>query len=583
MSILPYAKQLNPNLTEELQVLSYLNMKDSQLETEVTNRVFGVRNKTGGYRRAGYNILRDFFEGDQWMYQRESGSAMNITNFCRITVNNYTAFLTQENPQIDIPPKDPMDDVEVLRTKIVEQILNDIFDDNKFTNVFYDAVQNGSLLGDSIIVGPFYDPETQRVWFRNTKRPEYIRIIWKSEDYDEILGYLYHYYIAVEEAQSRYGAILKEKYGITNLQLAVEQEASPAVSNSRTVPSQEQRVMIREIWDDKCRMLCVNNWIIKYDVHNLDFVPIIYIRNIPHPTDPNGISDIEDMLDPQRVYNEQSSDMQDILKQVAFASIFGKNLDIEEIQAGVAKIYDVGDDGEVFQDPRNTNMPFLQTYLTDKKQDIDITSSIPDVFQGGKGAQNVSGRALSVLMTPINNKVRGKENRWRVGIQDLVKNILILMEHFQPETRALIQHYYKCDVFFPGTLIRDVTEELNKFLQKTQSQYTTMKNIGIADPKGEQGLMKKELSDPVLAVEISRAPQLQQVIAQILVARAQASAKAAAGQTQTSGAGPTLSNDQNQGGETPMSARGTPVGTTVSPEAAAQATGSGQVPLIPNS
>lgn len=580
MPILPFAQKLNPNLSEDQQILSYLNMKDSQLETEVTNRVFGVRNRTGGYRRAGYNILRDFFEGDQWMYNREAGSAMNVTNFCRITVNNYTAFLTQENPQIDIPPSDPTDDVEVLRTKIVEKMVNDVFDDNKWTNVFYDAVQNGSLLGDSIIVGPFYDEEAKRIWFRNTKRPEYIRIIWKSEDYDEILGYLYHYYIAVEEAQSRYGDILREKYGITNLQLAVNQEASPSVSNSRTVPAQEQRVMIREIWDENVRMLCVNNWVIKYDVHNQGFVPIIYIRNIPHPTDPNGISDIEDMLDPQRVYNEQSSDMQDILKQVAFASIFGRNLDIEEIQAGVAKIYDVGDEGEVFPDPRNTNMPFLQTYLSDKKGDIDITSSIPDVFQGGKGAQNVSGRALSVLMTPINNKVRGKENRWRVGIQDLVKNILILTEHFHADSRVLIQHKYNCDVFFPGTLIRDVTEELNKFLQKTQSQYTTMKNIGIADPKGEQSLMKKELTDPVLAVEISRAPQLQQIIAQLLVARAQATAQA--GAVQANGAGPTLGQDQNQGGEKPMSARGVPVGTTVSPEAAAQAAGSGQTPLIPN-
>ena len=44
---------------------------------------------------------------------------------------------------------------------------------------------------------------------------------------------------------------------------------------------------------------------------------------------------------------------------------------------------------------------------------------------------------------------------------------------------------------------------------KIQSQYTTMKNVGIPSPKEEQKIMKREWEDPSLMIEISRMPQLR--------------------------------------------------------------------------
>lgn len=575
--ILPFAKKLSPKANNQDAVYNYLISKEGELESEAFNRLFGVKNAIGGFRRAGYNVLRDFFEGDQWQYSRDQGSSMSVTNFCRMTVNNYTAFLTQEEPEIDIPPRDPKDDVEVARVKEVEQLLKEILEDNQFYNVFYEGAQNGSLLGDTMIVGPFYYPEEKRIGFRNVKRPEFIRVIWESEDYDRIVGFFYAYYMGPEAAQTRFGDKLAAKgMDVTGL---ISRDKEYPTKNQPTDNTKEGRVLIRELWDEQVYMLVINNVVVDYKEHNEGFVPLVYIRNVPHPTEPYGISDIEDLLDPQVAYNEQNADMQDIIKQVAFASIFGKNLEVDEIQAGVAKIYDLGDDAEVFPDPRNTNFPFLQTYLTDKKGDVDLSSGIPDVFQGGKGVRDVSGRALSVLMTPINNRVRGKEKRWSIGLKQLVKNILILIENHVPGAEVLVQHHYKADIFFPGTLVRDVTDELNKFIQKVQSQYTTMKNIGIASPKDEQELMKKELADARLGIEISRQPQMQAMITQMLLQTARQNAQARANQANANQ--PTLTEGQNQGGETPQSAPNVPVGTTVPAGAAAGASPSAP-PVIPN-
>ncbi len=204
MAILPYAQKMFPRADVRETLFAYMQYKDQLLEWDTQNRIFGIKNKLGtGFRRIGYILSRDYFEGDHWLYAKEEGATMNIINFCRMTVDNNVAFLTQEAPEIDIPPRDVKDPIEVARVTEVEKLLRDIFDDLKFPNIYYDAVQNGSILGDSIIVGPFWDPKLKKVRLWNIKRPEYIRIIWASEDYDEVLGMILHYYLSVEEADFR--------------------------------------------------------------------------------------------------------------------------------------------------------------------------------------------------------------------------------------------------------------------------------------------------------------------------------------------------------------------------------------------
>jgi hypothetical protein len=572
MPILPYAKKLFPNRPDQEVIYQYMVMKDQLLEWDTQNRIFGIKNKLGtGFRRVGYILSRDFFEGDQWLYAKEEGATMNVVNFCRMTVDNNVAFLTQKTPEIDIPPKDVKDPIEVARVTEVEKLLRDILDDLKFPNTYYDAVQNGSILGDSILVGPFWDKDEKRLRLWNIKRPEYVRIIWKSEDFDEILGGIIHYYLSVEEAVSRWGDLFAEK-GIDVRTLGTENE--PAPTTARLLGDQTdkvKRVLVREIWDDQMHEFVIDHHIIKYEVHNFGFVPIHHVRNMPHPYLPWGTSDIEDLVDVQKQYNEQSSDMQDLLKILVTGDIFGKNLDIEEITAGGHHIYDFGDDAQVFPDPRRNDFPALQTFLTDRKDHISTVSGIPAAFQGTqKGVENISGRALSVIMTPINNKVLGKEQRWAITLQEIVRDILILLERFVPESRHLIQGYYKSEVFFPGTMIRDVTEELNKFIQKAQSQYTTMKNIGIASPKDEQEIIKQELSDPQLVIELSKNPAMQQAVIQQMVSGARGAAPGAA-PSGASGGGLIGSEGENQGNEQPASASGnaTPTGATPSGNIAA--------------
>ena len=67
-----------------------------------------------------------------------------------------------------------------------------------------------------------------------------------------------------------------------------------------------------------------------------------------------------------------------------------------------------------------------------------------------------------------------------------------------------------------------MSDEINKFQAKVQSLTTTQHNVGVPNPSEEQKLMKEELQDDILAVEISKQPALlHQILAERMAQAAQ--------------------------------------------------------------
>jgi hypothetical protein len=172
---------INKSLTEE-QLKNYVVQKDSDLLTDYTSRVNGVLNQTGvGYKIAGYDNLRKFFEGDHWSYFKQDGTPIRVFNYCRKTVENYTSFMANEPPEDDVPPRNREDEIEVARAEEVEKLLRDIKRDNEYPVLFADACQNQSLLGDCFIFGPYVEwvivgkRKLPRIRFDNIKRVENVR------------------------------------------------------------------------------------------------------------------------------------------------------------------------------------------------------------------------------------------------------------------------------------------------------------------------------------------------------------------------------------------------------------------------
>lgn len=544
--------KISENTADQALWHKYFLNKDAELETEFSNLVWGESLKVGrGFRRVGYDTLRDFFDGDQWKYIPEGGKRMRVYNYCRNVVNNYTAFMTNEPIDIDVPSYDITDEIAVSRAEAQERLLKDILADNKFDLIFESSVQNGSLLGDSIILGPFIDEENDRIILKNVKKPENVRLIWADDQYSELFGFIHHYYVSLEMAYKLFPEAIAK--GITFVEQNVDVTASAGSTSSTGRGSEasggttsRMMVAVMDCWTADKHMLIVGTKDLKYE-DGYGFVPCVHVPNIIHPKNANGISDIEDMLDAQVEYNERNADMGEIINENAYSWIFGKNVDIAEQRGGQLNIVDIGDEGEIIPDPRRPLPGMLENEISRRLSTIFQISGLNENIFGGSGIRAVTGRALSVLMQTVNNRIKGRQMRWTMALQTLFGNIFKLVERYYPNGKKLVAGNYKTDIFFPGTLLRNVTDEINKFNAKLQSQETTMKNLGVPSPADERKLMKKELEDEISMIEISRNPALQMQVKQM---------KEAAVAQKVAGQAPQLSEDENQGNESPMPSGG---------------------------
>ena len=551
---------------KELQ--KYINELESQIRLDWTKRVYG----DGTY--SGYQTLRDFYKGKQWSFKKDGGGTMRTYNYCFTVVENMTAFLTNEPPQISCPPKDQSDPVERALAEGHSKLLNAIHEENSLGLVFQRAARTASITGDCFIFGaiPTFKADdggkktfdSIRYW--NIERPENIRVIWKDENFSEIGGFIKHYRISVAQVKRLFAEEIKSSGMLPEADHDTE---NPSETSSTEVPM----MTVKEYWDEYEYLLMFNsaNKIVHYVKHDWGFVPLQYIPNIHIPGEPKGTSDIEHELDPQQEYNERASDLADIIKEIAKPSYWGKNLDnLTEVRSGQIVIYQVGDDGDIQAMPKSGNTFPVESYLNDRKNDIISLSGLNQVLYPGSQVLQSTGRALSVVMQGVNNKISLRKEWWIKAFREVNKSILFHAENHIPGAKLVIGGYYKTDVFVSSVLLRSVADEINKFQAKVQSLTTTQHNVGIPNPSEEQKLMKEELQDEILATEIAKQPGL---LHQILAERIQQMNQSTGGMVTGAGMGgingqppPIATESENTPGENPASAPGS--GSPVSAEGA---------------
>lgn len=532
MGLLAYFKETmsggekSPRAVELAKEITAL---EGTIRLDWTRRVYG----DGVY--SGYQTLRDFYKGKQWSFRKEGGGTMRTYNYVFTVVENMTAFLTNEPPQMSCPPQDQSDTVQRALAEGKTKLLSAIHEDNSLALVFQRAVRTASITGDSFIFGaiPTFkaDPETgekkfDRIRYWNIERPENIRVIWKDDNFSEIGGFIKQYRISVAQAKR----LFKEEIEKNKVVVQADYDAeNPSDTSTTEVPM----MTIKEYWDDQEYLLMFNNdnKPIHYVEHKWDFVPLQYVPNIHLPGEPKGTSDIEHELDPQQEYNERASDLADIIKEIAKPAYWGKNLDnLTEVRSGQIVIYQVGDDGDIQAMPKSGQTFPLENYLNDRKNDIISLSGLNQVLYPGNQVLQATGRALSVVMQGVNNKVSLRKEWWVRAFKELNKTILFHVEQHVPNSKLLIGGYYQTDVFISSVLLRSVVDEISKFQAKVQSLTTTQKNVGINNPSEEQKLMKEELQDEILATEIAKQPGLlHQILAERIASMNQSTGGAVTG------------------------------------------------------
>lgn len=520
---------------DEQELSQYVDDVDQQLESEN----IGFRSGDGIY--VGTEVLRNFYKGKHWSFRKEGGGAMRTYNYCAMVVENMTAFLANETPETHGQPRNISDPIERARSEGITELISEVHRINKLPIQFQKGVRIGSLTGVSFIFGPIFDDSTRAIRYWNIENPENIRPIWRDENFNEMIGFVNQYRMNLASFKKAYKKQLAERgidpgsiRGLDKIS-AASKKAEGAISEpmyKRTSgggTGDVPMVTIKEYYDDTYFMVKLisgssrNGIVVDFFKHDYGFIPGYWVPNIHLPGEAKGTSDIENILDAQVAYNESKSNEEDIVRQVAFSALWGRNLDnYSVIETGVGQIYNFNDEADLQAMPRSQNPVVLSNFESQIQGDlINLSGQNQALFPGGaKQVLSSTGRALSVLMQGINNKVSLRKTFWKDMLETLNRNILILAEKKIPNGKELIDGNYRTEVFISSVLLRDVTEEINKFNAKLQSMTTTQKNLGIPSPNEEQKLMKEELKDPIFSVEIARQPGLLQQVIQMEIQNA---------------------------------------------------------------
>lgn len=503
----------------EQELSDFIEAKDSQLEAANSELVYG----DGVY--PGTKILRSFYCGDQWGSNAKRGGAKRTFNYCRRLVENNTAFLANEAPEISVKSIDSSDPIENIRAELIAKQLNEIHDFNELPFTFQKLVKVASITGVTFLFGPIWDSNLKQVVYKSFDNPENIRPIWRDSNFGEMVGFINRYRIDITTFKKTYEKQLKEK-GITEDMIPGEKtffNASGLFHDFKDTVYKYPMVEVIEYYDDQYYMLklgkgSVANTVIDFKQHKYGFIPGQYLPNIFDPGSGRGTSDIEDVISAQLAYNEAKSNEEDIIAQTAYPQFYGININdfsyIKTREHGM--IINIPENAKLEALPRTGSTFPVENYKRSIQEDIiNVGGQNQVLFPGGsKQVFSSSGRAMSVMMQPINNTTALKKSIFSMALRKLNRNILILLEQKVPDAKKLINGNYNVQVFLSSILTRDVMEEINKFNGKIQSLTTTQKNLGIPSPSEEQKLMKEELKDPILGIETARQPGLiQQAVA----------------------------------------------------------------------
>lgn len=495
-------KQFEIDLTREF--IDYKN----DAERDLFQRINGVSAKSGssGYQLAGYTTLERFYRGDQWAQDEPPGASQRTDNYCAVIVDNLSSLIFDDKPEVNCPSNDPTDDIEEIKAEIKEDLILKVWKNNDYAVEFDEWAKSASLYGDGFLKGPWIEKDKKNKWrirFAHVENPASILPIFDDVNFKELIGFIDQTRISLAKAERLYGEAAKQR-GIV-LSEEIHPQPKVRIDNNTNVPM----VHISEYWTDKIFAVFVNDKLLDYYFHNWGFVPLQHVKNIYIPNYPYGKSDIEDVLDPQLMHNRVNNDLANLLRWISSVNLWGKNLEgMQALVAGLSRIYSLPEDGELHAFEKTGDPYIANTFVAQRRNAIIDVSGISEAMLSASQLSLTSGRALALAFQGTIRKLNPRIKRFASALERLNENILKLYEIYFPETKMIIEGNYNNEVFISSTLLRNVIDTINKLQSGIISLDTAQKEAGVRQPRLEQKLIKKNLSDPIIGPQFARQPAL---------------------------------------------------------------------------
>lgn len=388
----------------------------------------------------------NFYEGYHWEeLEEQEGSEMTV-NYCRAFVNKYVAFELGSSFTYSTH-KNTEDLVVTPDGKTLFEYIESVWIDNKQYNFSTEFGQMKSVTGESWVQikyvpaggepDPFNKYPNGRIRLlllpTHTVFPEY-----SEHDRDRLVKVTVMYTYEATEAPK----FLRGK-------------------------ATKKRVIYKQVWTDtECTIYDGDKPPITF-INRYGFIPFVKTNNLDIAGKSEGLSDLEDLIPLNTMYNMKQSNMSEILDYHAAPITLVYGAKIGNLEKGANKLWGgMPKDAHVENLELNGDLSASRLFSENLKLSMCEVGGMPESTLGGAQAiSNTSGVALQYMNLPLIDRTKIKRNNTEDGLERINEMMLLISLFegliYKPENIPLHEFLFT-EVTIPDTLPKDTLLELQQ-------------------------------------------------------------------------------------------------------------------------
>lgn len=383
----PSMRAAGSDLTISISPLGLVELADEEFEVH-------------GPRLNRYAQNWAFYLGHHWGYKREMGEPQVTFNYAAALANFINNFCFSKGVHF-------ITDKQIEH--IVPALLRRIWDvDNNKAQLLWEMGNQGGVSGDCF-VKVAYDPAWEDT--AGNFYPGRVRILplnasfcfpeWHPHDRERLLRFKLKYRFWGTSAEGT-----RQVYTYVEIitDAAIEEYINDELIDSRPNP--------------------------------LGIIPVVHIANVPVSGSPWGLSDIADIIELNRQYNEVATDIADIVAYHSAPVTVILGAKSSNLEKGAKKVWGgLPKDANVFNLENGVDLAGPMEYLETLKRAMHEMTGVPESALGQmQPVSNTSGVALAIQYQPMMQRRNIKLIQYTTGIKAINKFALRTLFQFEPNS-----------------------------------------------------------------------------------------------------------------------------------------------------
>jgi hypothetical protein len=413
-----------------------------------------------------YREMLAIYQGEQWQgvpsglsgrgLQGRPGEKRLTFNYARVVVDKLTSYL-MSGARLVVDPPEADDPAEgQAKARHAETVLQQAYEDNSLEQLDFETETDCAVLGDACY-----------------------KVVWDADE-----GRLR---VTAPDVQGIY--VWTRGDGISDpWQVAARYSLDPESARAmHDVSPKGKTVTVVERWTAQDFELWLDDACIEQKDNPYGFIPFIIFPNLREPKEAWGISDLAQIIEPQREFNRAMSQLSRILELSGNPIAVLENVETsEDIAVRPGAVWNIPEDAKAYL------LDLLQgggvqlhiDYINLLYRTLHDVSESPRAAFGGV-EKDLSGVALEIELQPLLQKINRKRAIRSVVYAERARMMMRLLEQFAGEDFSGCRARVVWGPVLPRDTSRIVAGEQVMVQGGIHSRRTAMDELGVKDPELE--------------------------------------------------------------------------------------------------